>query len=80
MFNRNEQLTPEAVVAAILRTRFIVYFIVCSIAVAVLASLSHTIGSKYIYIDLSIVGIFGKDSCQMTIAKAKAKPKYALHL
>ncbi|KAK3814481.1 MAG: magnesium transporter NIPA-domain-containing protein [Benniella sp.] len=53
------KLTPEAVVAALLRTRFVVYFIICCSAVAVLASLSDTIGSKYIFIDLSIVGIFG---------------------
>ncbi|KAG0236680.1 hypothetical protein BGX31_003848 [Mortierella sp. GBA43] len=54
-----EQLTPEAVVAALLRTRFVVYFIFCCVAVTILASLSNTIGHKYIFIDLSIVGIFG---------------------
>jgi hypothetical protein len=55
-----EQLTPEAVVAALLQTQFIVYFIVCCVLVAVLMSLSDSIGSEYIFIDLSIVAIFGK--------------------
>ncbi|KAI1307673.1 hypothetical protein EDD11_004454 [Mortierella claussenii] len=53
------KLTPEAVVAALLQTQFIVYFIVCCVLVAVLASLSDTIGSEYIFIDLGIVAIFG---------------------
>ncbi|GJJ77143.1 magnesium transporter [Entomortierella parvispora] len=53
------KLTPEAMTAALLQTQFIVYFIVCSVLVAVLASLSETIGSQYIFIDLSIVAIFG---------------------
>ncbi|KAF8935924.1 hypothetical protein BGZ58_004732 [Dissophora ornata] len=53
------KLTPEAVVAALLQTQFIVYFIACSIAIAVLVPLSNTIGCEYIFIDLSIVAIFG---------------------
>ncbi|KAF9182737.1 hypothetical protein BGZ50_004708 [Haplosporangium sp. Z 11] len=53
------KLTPEAVITALLQTQFILYFIVCCILVAVLASLSDTIGSEYIFIDLSIVAIFG---------------------
>ncbi|KAG0303447.1 hypothetical protein BGZ98_006661, partial [Dissophora globulifera] len=53
------KLTPEAVVAALLQTQFIVYFILCCAAVSVLISLSHTIGSQYIFIDLSVVAIFG---------------------
>ncbi|KAG0370277.1 magnesium transporter NIPA-domain-containing protein [Gamsiella multidivaricata] len=53
------KLTPEAVVAALLQTQFIVYFIVCCVLVTVLISLSDTIGSEYIFIDLSVVAIFG---------------------
>ncbi|KAG0057565.1 hypothetical protein BGZ83_008147 [Gryganskiella cystojenkinii] len=53
------QLTPEAMTAALLQTQFLVYFVVCCVLVAVLASLSETIGSQYIFIDLSIVAIFG---------------------
>ncbi|KAG0196861.1 hypothetical protein BGX28_009679 [Mortierella sp. GBA30] len=53
------KLTPEAVIAALLQTQFIVYFIVCCVLVSILASLSDTIGSVYIFIDLSIVAIFG---------------------
>ena len=56
------KLTPEAMTAALLQTQFIVYFIVCSVLVTVLASLSETIGSQYIFIDLAIVAIFGKGS------------------
>ncbi|KAF9284295.1 hypothetical protein BGZ68_004799 [Mortierella alpina] len=41
------------------KTQFIVYFIVCCVVVAVLASLSDSIGSEYIFIDLGIVAIFG---------------------
>ncbi|ORZ22823.1 magnesium transporter NIPA-domain-containing protein [Lobosporangium transversale] len=53
------KLTPESLVAALLQTRFIVYFVLCCILVGVLASLSDTIGSEYIVIDLGIVAIFG---------------------
>ncbi|KAF9965442.1 hypothetical protein BGZ70_004842 [Mortierella alpina] len=53
------KLTPEAVIAALLQTQFIVYFVVCCVLVAVLASLSDSIGSEYIFIDLGIVAIFG---------------------
>ncbi|KAF9982190.1 hypothetical protein BGZ65_003140 [Modicella reniformis] len=53
------KLTPEAVVTALLQTQFIVYFLICCVAVAILASFSDAIGSKYIFIDLMIVGIFG---------------------
>ncbi|KAF8981900.1 hypothetical protein BGZ46_002141 [Entomortierella lignicola] len=53
------KLTPEAVVAAILQTQFIVYFIVCCVLLAVLIPLSDTIGSEHIFIDLSVVAIFG---------------------
>ncbi|KAF9986914.1 hypothetical protein BGZ75_001277 [Mortierella antarctica] len=57
--NEVKQLTPEAVIAALLQTQFIAYFIVCCVMVAVLASLSDSIGSEYIFIDLAIVAIFG---------------------
>ncbi|KAF9360735.1 hypothetical protein BGX26_008018 [Mortierella sp. AD094] len=53
------KLTPEAVVAALLQTQFIVYFIVCCVLLGVLIPLSDTIGSEHIFIDLSIVAIFG---------------------
>ncbi|CAO3567515.1 unnamed protein product [Mortierella alpina] len=53
------KLTPEAVIAALLQTQFLVYFVVCCVLVAVLASLSDSIGSEYIFIDLGIVAIFG---------------------
>lgn len=53
-------MTPEAVIAALLQTQFIVYFIVCCVLLVILMSLSDTIGPDYIFIDLSIVAIFGK--------------------
>ncbi|KAF9935345.1 hypothetical protein FBU30_003135 [Linnemannia zychae] len=53
------KLTPETMVAALLQTQFIVYFILTCIALGVLIPLSETIGSEYIFIDLSIVAIFG---------------------
>ncbi|KAF9376459.1 hypothetical protein CPC16_000175 [Podila verticillata] len=53
------KLTPEAVITALLQTQFIVYFIVCCVLLVILMSLSDTIGPDYIFIDLSIVAIFG---------------------
>ncbi|KAG0360693.1 hypothetical protein BG005_010159 [Podila minutissima] len=53
------KLTPEAVIAALLQTQFTVYFIVCCVLLVILTSLSDTIGPDYIFIDLSIVAIFG---------------------
>ncbi|KAF9135943.1 hypothetical protein BGW39_009917 [Mortierella sp. 14UC] len=53
------KLTPETMAAALLQTQFLVYFIISSVALGVLISLSDTIGSEYIFIDLSIVAIFG---------------------
>ncbi|KAF9407372.1 hypothetical protein BGZ94_002714, partial [Podila epigama] len=53
------KLTPEALIAALLQTQFIVYFIICFLLTAILTSLSDTIGPDYIFIDLSIVAIFG---------------------
>ncbi|KAF9437184.1 hypothetical protein BGZ76_001698 [Entomortierella beljakovae] len=53
------KLTPEAVVAALLQTQFIVYFIICCVLLTVLIPLSDSIGNEHIFIDLSIVAIFG---------------------
>ncbi|KAG0349547.1 hypothetical protein BG004_004400 [Podila humilis] len=53
------KLTPEAVIAALLQTQFIVYFMVCCVLIAILMTLSDTIGPEYIFVDLSIVAIFG---------------------
>ncbi|KAG0241520.1 hypothetical protein BGW41_005829 [Actinomortierella wolfii] len=53
------KLTPEAMLAAICQVQFVIYFFCSCIAVAVLASLSDTIGPRYILVDLSIVAIFG---------------------
>lgn len=47
--------------AALVQTQFLVYFIISCVALGVLISLSDTIGSEYIFIDLSIVAIFGKE-------------------
>lgn len=53
------KLTPETMAAALVQTQFLVYFIISCVALGVLISLSDTIGSEYIFIDLSIVAIFG---------------------
>ncbi|KAF9156946.1 hypothetical protein BG015_010111 [Linnemannia schmuckeri] len=53
------KLTPETMAAALLQTQFLVYFIISCVALGVLISLSDTIGSEYIFIDLSVVAIFG---------------------
>ncbi|KAG0071093.1 hypothetical protein BGZ89_011644 [Linnemannia elongata] len=45
--------------AALLQTQFLVYFVISCVALGVLISLSDTIGSEYIFIDLSVVAIFG---------------------
>lgn len=47
--------------AALLQTQFLVYFVISCVALGVLISLSDTIGSEYIFIDLSVVAIFGKE-------------------
>ncbi|KAF9971284.1 hypothetical protein BGZ73_005807 [Actinomortierella ambigua] len=52
------KLTPEAMVVAICQVQFVVYFFMSCLAVVVLASLSDTIGPRYILIDLSVVAIF----------------------
>ncbi|KAF9101037.1 hypothetical protein BGX29_006046 [Mortierella sp. GBA35] len=53
------KLTPETMAAALLQTQFLVYFVISCVALGILISLSDTIGSEYIFIDLSIVAIFG---------------------
>ncbi|KAF9912362.1 hypothetical protein EC991_011054 [Linnemannia zychae] len=53
------KLTPETMAAALLQTQFLIYFVISCVALGVLISLSDTIGSEYIFIDLSVVAIFG---------------------
>ncbi|KAG0374310.1 hypothetical protein BGX24_010568 [Mortierella sp. AD032] len=53
------KLTPETMAAALLQTQFLIYFVISSVALGVLISLSDTVGSEYIFIDLSVVAIFG---------------------
>jgi hypothetical protein len=47
--------------AALLQTQFLIYLFISCVALGVLISLSDTIGSEYIFIDLSVVAIFGKE-------------------
>ncbi|KAG0322566.1 hypothetical protein BGZ97_005810 [Linnemannia gamsii] len=53
------KLTPETMAAALLQTQFLIYLFISCVALGVLISLSDTIGSEYIFIDLSVVAIFG---------------------
>lgn len=52
--------------AALLQTQFLIYFFISCVALGVLISLSDTIGSEYIFIDLSVVAIFGKENKNKT--------------
>ncbi|CAG8455095.1 706_t:CDS:2 [Diversispora eburnea] len=53
------KLSPDAIWSAIMQPQFVIYFITTCVLSIILIYLSKKIGHKFIFVDLSLVAIFG---------------------